>query len=382
MTIINSIPLLRPEMPEPEEILPFLIRMKEFGQYSNFGPLVLELEREFSKNFNIDFSKVTTVSNATVGIELALVALALPKGSKVLIPALTFVATATAVYRAGLEPVICDVDEKTWLLTPEIAKEVLQVENISAVIPVSSFGVAQCSKSWGAFKAETGVPVIVDAAAGYGNQLLEDDAEITLVISLHTTKSLPAGEGGIVISNVAGLARRVRELSNFGISSQNSLEHSIGASFVFGTNAKMSEFHAAVGLASLATWGAKANKRRELFLRLKDKIDIVSNREFIWQHSSEKLKAPTLLCGCVKDGETRDIFEKYCAFKNISTRRWYQPLINKMPAFTSVMVSGDLHNALHIENTLVGLPFFASMTISEENYLVDEIFNFFESRKN
>ncbi|MEG0786980.1 MAG: DegT/DnrJ/EryC1/StrS family aminotransferase, partial [Comamonas sp.] len=116
------IPLLVPDMPSPQELLPWLERMHKARQYSNFGPLVQELEAEFSMRLDVEKEQLVTVANATLGLELVLQALDLPTDSRVLLPAFTFVATATAVIRAGHQPVLADVDASTWMLTPEIAR--------------------------------------------------------------------------------------------------------------------------------------------------------------------------------------------------------------------------------------------------------------------
>ena len=107
----QRIPLLIPDMPLAEELLPWLKRIDATRWYSNFGPLVRELEGALIGMFALRNDKalhLTTVSNCTAGLELALIALDLKPGSRVLVPALTFVATATAVIRAGHVPVIAD----------------------------------------------------------------------------------------------------------------------------------------------------------------------------------------------------------------------------------------------------------------------------------
>ena len=122
---MNRIPLLIPELPSVAELQPYLERIDAARWYSNFGPLCREFEGALAGMFiakNAQPVRVTTVSSCTLGLELALRALDLAPGSQVLLPALTFVASATAVVRAGLVPVAADVDPQSWLLTPEIAR--------------------------------------------------------------------------------------------------------------------------------------------------------------------------------------------------------------------------------------------------------------------
>ena len=91
--------------------------------------------------------------------ELALSALGLSPGARVLIPALTFVATATAVLRAGLRPVVADVDAESWLLTPRIAERALAAVRCDCVMPVTTFGCAQDAAAWDDFSERTSLPI-------------------------------------------------------------------------------------------------------------------------------------------------------------------------------------------------------------------------------
>lgn len=193
------VPLLVPDMPSPETLMPWLERMHSARHYSNFGPLVRELESEFARRFDMPLDSLTTVSNATLGLELVLQALELAPKSRVLLPAFTFVATATAVIRAGHVPVLADVDPESWMLTPDIARAACADTRVDAVLPVATFGMPHDMQAWQRFEESTGLPVVIDAAAAYGSQWLQK-AQGTLVFSLHTTKSLPAGEGGLVVS--------------------------------------------------------------------------------------------------------------------------------------------------------------------------------------
>src|SRR5256885_12245660 len=84
LTDSEWVPLLVPDMPSPQAMLPWLERIQEAKHYSNFGPLVRELEADFSIRFGLPVEQVTTVANATQGLELVLQALDLPAGAHVL----------------------------------------------------------------------------------------------------------------------------------------------------------------------------------------------------------------------------------------------------------------------------------------------------------
>lgn len=360
------VPLLVPDMPAPQELLPWLERMHAARHYSNFGPLVCELERELAQRLNMSSEQLTTVANATQGLELVLQALDLPAGARVLVPALTFVATATAIIRAGYQPVLADVDAHSWLLTPEIAQAACQQMDVHAVLPVATFGMPHDMQAWQRFERETGVPVVIDAAAAYGSQWL-NGAEGTLVFSLHTTKSLPAGEGGLVVSTRPGLAAKVRQLSNFGINLDPAAGLPAGTLASLGSNAKMSEYHAAIGLVSLQKWEHHAQQRRALQADLMQEWQQISSHSLAWQGQGPggPLMAPTLLCMRLPDEYARAALERACQQARIMTRRWYQPLLQHMAVLQQRCVSLDAPNAQALAQTLLGLPFFLGMTNSQ-----------------
>lgn len=357
------VPLLVPDMPSPQALLPWLERMHAARHYSNFGPLVRELESGFAERFQMPIDQVTTVTNATLGLELVLQALNLPPASRVLVPAFTFVATATAVLRAGHVPVLADVDAHSWMLTPDIAREACAQTQVDAVLPVATFGMPHHMPAWQQFERDTGLPVVIDAAAAYGSQWLAG-AEGTLVFSLHTTKSLPAGEGGLVVSTRPALAARVRELSNFGINLHPEAKVPLGALAGIGTNAKMSEYHAAIGLISLQNWEQTSQCRKALRADFLREIVEASPAPLDWQEQGHggELMAPTLLCARLPSEAARTALEKACHRGRIMTRRWYQPLLTNMETLRHCCTPLGTPNAQTLAATLLGLPFFLGIT--------------------
>ena len=373
------IPLLVPDMPSPEELLPYLQRMHAARHYSNFGPLVQELEAAFARRFALPQPQVTTLANATLGLELVLQALDLPRGSRVLIPAFTFVATATAVVRAGHIPVLTDVDDSSWLLTPAIARAACAQTRVDAVLPVAAFGMPHDMQAWQQFEHDSGLPVVIDAAAAWGSQWLQG-AQGTLVFSLHTTKSLPAGEGGLLVSTRPGLAERVRQLSNFGINLDPAASVPLGSLAATGSNAKMSEYHAAIGLISLSKWELEAKNRQALEVDLTEKLNIASHGRLRWQTpaGSAPLLAPTTLCPRLPDAAARSALEAACAQARIMTRRWYQPLLSQMQALPGETVRLPTPCAQDLAQTLLGLPFFPGMMQEQSErvrVVVERVFN-------
>lgn len=362
----ERIPLMMPSLPTADELLPYLRRIDANRWYSNFGPLVGEFEARIAASFaGAGDCKVVSVSSCTAGIELALRALALPAGAPVLVPALTFIATASAVRCAGLSPVVGDVDPGSWLLTPDIARAAVREIGARAVVPVTTFGAEQDGEAWSAFARDTGVPVVIDAAAGYGNQ--RDPGPTCAVFSLHATKPLAAGEGGFVVTRDALLAHDIRRLSNFGINLDRPADGPIGSAVATGTNAKLSEYHAAVALASLDRWSAIAAERNALYARCVRAAQAACGGRIELQ----SVPAGTVRAVCpylLADADARGRVERTCRERGIGTRRWYQPTIDRQPAFGHV-VHLPTPVADAIGERLLGVPFYPGLSVGA----IDEI---------
>lgn len=349
---LRRIPLLLPDMPDADALLPLLRRIDSARWYTNFGPLVREFETALSSCLDADRPPgLVSVSNCTSGLELSLLALGLPAGARVLVPALTFVATATAVLRAGCIPVAADVDAESWLLTPAIAGEARKTRDIAAVMPVATFGAPQDAPAWDRFTADTGTPVVIDAAGGFGNQAV--GASTAVVVSLHATKSLGIGEGGFVAARNQAFLDEIRRLSNFGIQLPSGI---VGLA---GTNAKLSEYHAAVGLAALARWPERARLRRKLGARYRSMLDLRCPRATRQHRPDEGVY--TIMAVRLPAGADAQAVMSSLQDAKIETRRWYHPLIPDHPGLRRTESAGDLAVARSLSGRILGLPFHASL---------------------
>ena len=237
---------MRPKLPSAERLLPYLKAIDSSRTYSNFGPLVSAFEDRLAMRFGVPAAAVATVANGTVGLTLALNALGARSGTLCVMPAWTFVASAHAATMAGMIPYFVDVDAATWAIDPEAIAGVMSDAPgvVGAVMPVVPFGRPIAIAAWDRFRARTGVPVVIDAATAFDALL---PGTVPAVISLHATKVFGVGEGGLVISRDTALVQDVRNRSNFGFAGTR--EAATPAA-----NGKLSEYHAAVGLAALDEW--------------------------------------------------------------------------------------------------------------------------------
>jgi dTDP-4-amino-4,6-dideoxygalactose transaminase len=302
--------VLVPSMPTADELLPFLREIDEKPVYVNGGDFVHQLQDKIGEWVG---QPAAVVSNGTVSLELALRAMNLPAGAGVLVPAVTYVASGQAIVNAGLIPVLADVHPDTWQLDAEDALKIVQGERrIRCVMPVATFGAPVPIEPWERFTYETNLPVLIDAAGALVEQETSPIPEIVLSFSLHATKSIGCGEGGAVVTCDRTLLARVEELANFGPA---------------GTNAKMSEYHAAVGLASLARY-ATLEWRLSCSDRYEAELPACLGR------SQYETVLSTLFPVLLPDTEDAEHVRVALLARGIESKRWYAPFLDERAEFS------------------------------------------------
>ncbi|MBA4792213.1 MAG: DegT/DnrJ/EryC1/StrS family aminotransferase [Phenylobacterium sp.] len=337
-------PVARPELPTAEALLPYLRRLDETRWYSNFGPLLTEFEARLADRFGPQ-THVVTCANATQGLTLCLQAMDLPQGSLCALPAYTFVATAHAVIAAGLVPYFLDVDPDTWMLQPQTVRDALQGAPgpISAAILVAPFGLMPDLAPWLALREETGLQVLLDAAAAFDDL---QAAPVPAVVSLHATKVLGIGEGGFLATTDDILAQRVRQRTTYGF--RGSRESHIPA-----TNAKLSEYAGAVGLAALDGW--PHNRLRWLRTAQAVRAALLHLPQVGFQPGWGANWVTSVCSVRLPDGAAAAVEEKLNA-RGVETRRWWGLGCHTNPAFAGCP-HGDLTETDRLGASVIGLPF-------------------------
>jgi dTDP-4-amino-4,6-dideoxygalactose transaminase len=339
-------PVARPPAPPVAALREVIERVAASRQYSNFGPAVLEFEARTSAL--LPAGEIVSAAHGTIALELALAAQGLPPGTKVVCPALTFPATALAIARAGFTSVFADVDEATWVLTPELAAAAVAQTGARAVVPVATFGQPLPVAAWEAFAARTGVPVVIDAAGAFCDQ--GPGSAVDVVFSFHATKTLPLGEGGALATTSPTRAQAFRTLCNFGFSE--------GEIHRPGTNAKLSEWHAAIGLAYLSHWPEMVRARRALAAAYAAHLPAsaaLPAGHWDWLRSVMVVQVPG----------AADALAHHLAAHGIGTRRWYYPPLHQHAAWRGQPTAGPLPHTEKLAQTLLGLPFHLDLTHRE-----------------
>jgi dTDP-4-amino-4,6-dideoxygalactose transaminase len=344
-------PVLRPRLPSAAEILPYLEAIDERRWYSNIGPLVTRLEEQLSRRLG-EGCKVITTANA------ALLARRLPAGSVCLMPSWTFAATPHAARAAGLRVGFHDVDRRTWALNPDQITETLKrmPHPVSSVIVVEPFGAPVDLKKWEEFQDRTGVAVIIDAAAAFDAARV---SRIPVVVSLHATKVLGAGEGGFIASTDSHFAERARACCNFGFQGSR-------AAMLPALNVKMSEYHAAVALASLATWPEIRARHAQIMKWYRRAISSLEKVSLQPGYGNGWVSGTTSV---VLPARTRDRVLRHLLRSGIETRQWWGQGCHVQPAFMDCARS-TLAVTEELGGRVLGLPHFLDMRSQDVDAVV------------
>ncbi len=335
-----TIPLMRPKVADPESSLHRLRAVAQSGVFSNFGHQIQELEERFANLFGVPSSHVVTAANATLAIAGAM---SVSQALSWNIPAWTFAATAHAATSSGRPFRFVDVSPETWMIdatAPGPAGE--------GSVLVMPFGTPLSEAKWG-----DDAEVVVDAAASLGSmvhQFPNLPLRTSLVFSLHATKVLGIGEGAVTVFGDAKRAAAFRSWSNFGFAgSRDSLST--------GTNAKMSEYVAALLHTELDEWP----QTRDEWTGVRTLVDSASDQTGLpLQPHSRGVVGPYWIA-VLEDSETRLALEHALAGASIETRRWWGRGLHQMPRFAGVPFT-DLRHTEDIASRYLGLPFFRNLT--------------------
>jgi dTDP-4-amino-4,6-dideoxygalactose transaminase len=365
---LETIPVLRPLLPPADRLLPYLRLIDASRTYTNWGPLVCQFERRVAGCFGLAEDGVVSASSGTaalIGAILATAGRATASRPFAVVPAFTFVATAVAVEQCGYYPYVVDVDPDTWMMDPERLASHAILDRTGLVVPVAAFGRSVGQNPWLAFREQTGIAVVVDGAASFETasaapRLMIGDIPVSF--SFHATKTFSTGEGGGVATTNAQLAQRVTEALNFGFFADRE-------SRVASINGKMSEYHAAVGLAELDGWPAKSDAFRTVADRYLKRLTAMGLGERVVLTPS--VAACYALFQCANINEATRVQEGL-ARCGIEFRFWYGKGLHKQPRFQNVS-RDNLHVVDDLAPLIIGLPVAIDFTDHDVDRVVEAL---------
>lgn len=345
----NPIYVTMPSLAPLSEVDQYLRQVWATGVMTHNGPLVRQFERDFSAWSGLPY--MVAVANGTLAIQLALRALGLPPGSEVITTPFTFIATLSAILYEGLRPVFVDIDPETFNIDPGKIEAAI-TPRTSAILPVHVFGNPCDVAAIDAIARSRGLKVVYDAAHAVGvkvdgkSVLAYGDVSAT---SFHATKLLNTSEGGGIYATDSRIDTTLRELRFFGYDDAKSVVR-------VGTNAKMTEVNAAIGLANLKHMDEVLADRREKYALYRKLLSVLDGVSF--QRIAE---------GCnfsyfpvvFKSEHALLRVEEALNRENVFPRRYFYPSVNTCKAIVPQSARCPLSESL--SSRILCLPLYGSL---------------------
>jgi dTDP-4-amino-4,6-dideoxygalactose transaminase len=340
----------RPNVGSISRVLQLVEGALERRWLSNDGPLVQTFEGMIKERLGV--SHVVATSNATIALELVLRACC--QEGEVIVPSYTFIATAHAVKWSGLTPVFADVDPKTHHLSVESIASRLS-ERTAAILPVHLWGGSSAAAEIELFAESHNIPLLFDAAHAFACSVAGRKVGTfgaAEVFSFHATKFINCGEGGAITTNDGELARKLKLMRNFGFTGYDRVE-------CLGTNAKMNEFSAAMGIASLESLESIVGANRENWECYRDMLRAVPGLQL---HEPGPNTVQNYQYVIVEVDEnstslTRDELVAVLHEENVFARRYFAPGCHRMEPYASLGNSNDaLANTRSLADKVMALP--------------------------
>jgi dTDP-4-amino-4,6-dideoxygalactose transaminase len=320
----------RPNIGDREILLERFNEILDRRWLSNGGPCVQELERRIEKLLGV--RHCILMCNATIALDLASRALEL-KG-EVIVPSFTFIATAHALQWQGITPVFCDVDAQTHNLDPKRVEELI-TPRTTGIMGVHVWGRPCAVEELTEIARHHHLKLMYDAAHAFGcsyqGKMVGNFGELE-VFSFHATKFFNTFEGGAVVTNNDELAARIRLMTNFGFKNYDTVVY-------LGTNAKMNEFSAAMGLTGLESLDEfiEVNHRNyDLYRHLLSRLPGLQVIEFD-ESESNNYQYVVMEIDEALTGASRDVINDILHAENILSRRYFYPGCHQMEPYRSSM---------------------------------------------
>jgi dTDP-4-amino-4,6-dideoxygalactose transaminase len=317
--LTSEIPFIKPWFPPADALADDYERICASNWFTNFGPL----EREFAvslEQFVGQETHVATVSNATLGLVLAVSAL-LGRGNGseyVVMPSFTFAAGAQALIWCGYKPYFVDISPATLQMDLEAARGALESDvSVRGILLCNAFGVGTPDiAGWEKLAQENTLPLVIDSAAGFGS-MYDDGKPLGArgdceVFSFHATKPFAIGEGGAVASRDPQLIERIVSLQNFGFQGRDSA--------ALGLNAKLQEISAAIGLRQLGDFADRVAGRQASFARYRRELSGILD----FQRQAE-LSSLCFAAATADSPDQRDFLSHGLRAAGIEVREYYNP---------------------------------------------------------
>jgi dTDP-4-amino-4,6-dideoxygalactose transaminase len=326
----------RPNIGDRARLLDLFNKILDTKRLSNMGPMEREFEQRVAKMIGV--RHCIAMCNATVALEITIRALGLT--GEVLVPSFTFIATAHALQWQQITPVFCDVDPETHCLDPRSVEKMI-TPRTTGIIGVHLWGRGCDIGSLTEIATSNGLKLLFDAAHAFGcsyeGRMIGGfgDAE---VFSFHATKFFNTFEGGAVTTNDDELAEKIRLMKNFGFAGYDQVIY-------LGTNGKMSEVSAAMGLTSLESLDDFIRINQRNYQQYQDELNGIPGLRLLTFAESEKCNYQYIVAEVdqATAGISRDELVYLLHAENVIARRYFYPGCHKMEPYLTKYPNAGLN---------------------------------------
>jgi len=367
--IAKFIPVNNPVMDGNEK--GYVLDCLESNWISSSGKYIDQFEEAFTEFCGTKHA--ITCSNGTAALHLALLALGLKPGDEVIVPTLTFIATANAVTYCGGKPVFIDAEPEAWNINPALIESKITSRTKGIIVvhfrghPADMDAILEVAKRRGLF-------VLEDAAQSHGAEYKGKRTGALGDIgtfSFFGNKIITTGEGGMIVTNDDDLASQMRLLKNQGMENTNRYWHP-----VVGYNYRLTNVAAAIGLAQLEKVGEQIRGRFEVASWYQEYLHFCP--EIQWQSCKEWANRVWFLFTLVikKDNRSvRDELIPYLLNHGIDSRPVYYPL-HSLPPYFEKSELGEYPIAEHVSQRGINLPTWAGMSREDVHYICGKIMDY------
>jgi dTDP-4-amino-4,6-dideoxygalactose transaminase len=356
-----------------EEVVAAVVKVLE-TQHFILGPEVNQLESEIAAYLDCRFA--IGCASGSDALLLALMALGVGPGDEVITTPFTFVATAGSIARLGARPVFVDIDKETYNINQdEIAKAI--TPKTKAILPVHLYGLPADMDSIMQLATHNGIPVVEDAAQALG--AICHDRKVGNIGTVNCFSFFPsknlgcAGDGGIVTTNDASIADRIRLLRVHGSRRKYHAE-------ILGVNSRLDALQAAllrVKLRHLETWTEQRRRNADLYRALFRECGLQTHLIPPFEPSGMRHAYNQFVIRV----EERDRLRDFLSLRGISTEIYYPEPLHLQPAFGYLGYhAGDFPEAEAASNNVIALPIYPELTLQQQTEVVRAIANFYSTK--
>lgn len=353
---MEKIYVTKPYLPNQEKYEKILNSIWKSHILTNDGPLNQKLIKKFNKIFKSD--NINTFCNGHQALEISLKSLDMKQGGEIITTPFTFVSTTHAIVNCGFKPVFCDIKTIDCTIDEEKIEPLIN-ENTVAILGVHVYGFPCNVEKIEAIASKYNLKVIYDAAHAFGvtykGESILKYGDVSMV-SFHATKLFNTIEGGMTVSRDYSTYEIQKKIQNFGI--ENFTYNYIGI------NAKMNEFEAAMGLASIDDLDKIIQKRKKLIELYKEELNDISGI-LTFDYNKKDTISNYAYCPIIvvpeKYGYTRDELVQILEHNYIYPRKYFYPLTSDMNCYKKdyeYFSKYNLENAHNISDNVLTLPLY------------------------